>query len=224
MHVIIPVKSFARAKSRLGPLFDGAMRRELAGAMARSVLIELGRVKALGRVLVVTSEPEMMTTAPSLGAEAVWDGGSGGLNGALALAEEGLAPSRAGIAVVCADLPLFRAAEFEKMRAAHRALGREGVTVAADRAGTGTNVRMVTATDRFPYLYGPQSARLHWLAARSRGLPHGLFASPTLALDLDSPPDALQVLQARRSHDRHALAVSTILSTRLGQLTGDLHP
>jgi 2-phospho-L-lactate guanylyltransferase len=221
MQVIVPVKSFAHAKRRLGPVLDGAHRRQLAGVMARSVLVELKQVKAIGRILVVTSEPEMIATAQSVGVESLWDEGAGGLNGALAQAEDLLGSANAGIAVVCADLPFFRAAEFERMLCAHSELGPEGISVASDRACAGTNVRMVTADHRFPYLYGTQSALAHALEARKRGLPHQIFQSETLALDLDTPADAIEVFQAKGSYVDQAQAVKTILSSRLKEITGD---
>ncbi|MFD2676230.1 2-phospho-L-lactate guanylyltransferase [Camelimonas lactis] len=216
MHVIVPVKSFAHAKSRLSTVLDGALRRRLARAMARSVLVELAQVRAPGRILVVTSEPEMVEIAQSLGIESLRDGGVGGLNGALAEAEGWLGPADDGIAVVCADLPFFRAAEFERMRAAHAALGPTGVTIASDHAGAGTNVRMVTGAGRFPYLYGARSARAHTLAARKAGAPHQLFASETFALDLDTPADVARVFQTAAGQAGQAQAVRTILSSRPG--------
>lgn len=220
MNVIVPVKSFEHAKSRLGSILDGALRGQLAAIMARSVLSELGQIKALGRILTVTSEPTMIETATSLGIEVVWESDSSGLNCALAQAEAFFGGgARGGIAVVCADLPFFRAAEFERMLAAHESLGEEAVTLASDRTGTGTNVRMVTARDRFPYLYGENSAKAHALAARTRGLTHNLFASETFALDLDTPADAIEVVQTLG--DRPDQALTAILSARLKDITGD---
>lgn len=219
MNVIVPVKSFEHAKSRLGPILDGALRRQLAAIMARSVLSELRQVKALGRIVTVTSEPTMIETATSLGIEVVWESDSSGLNDALAQAEALLGGACVGIAVVCADLPFFRAGEFERMLAAHERLGAEAITIASDRTGTGTNVRMVTARDRFPYHYGENSAQAHALAARARGLIHHLFESETLALDLDTPADAIEVVQTRG--DRPDEALTAILSARLKDITGD---
>jgi 2-phospho-L-lactate/phosphoenolpyruvate guanylyltransferase len=221
MDVIVPVKCFAHAKSRLGPMFDGALRRQLARVMTRCVLTELKQVKGLGRILVVTSEPEMLETARSLGIEALWAVGAIGLNGALDHAEDKLAGC-AEIAIVCADLPFFRAAEFERMIVAHSELGPEAITLATDRAGTGTNVRMVRARARFPYLYGRESAQAHALAAQKRSLKHQVFESETLALDLDTPADAIQLFRSTVNNVDQARAVRTILSSHLREISGDV--
>lgn len=222
MDVIVPIKSFEHAKSRLGPILDGVLRRQLADTMARSVLGELKQVKALARILVVTSEPTMIRSAKSLGIEVLWEESGSGLNGALAQAEDLLGGAGHGIAVVCSDLPFFRAAEFERMLALHNELGTEAVTIARDRTGTGTNVRMVTAGCRFPYLYGENSAQAHALEAYASGLTHRLFESEALALDLDTPADAFEVFHAQGSRAEQASAVRTILSSPLKEITGDL--
>ena len=102
MNVIVPVKCFAHAKSRLGAMFDG-LRGQLAPVMARSVLTELKQVKGLGRTLVVTSELEMMETAQSLGIEPLWGAAATGLNAALGHAEDKLAEC----AEIAMSVPIF---------------------------------------------------------------------------------------------------------------------
>ena len=52
---ILPVKSFGRAKQRLGSAFGD--RPRLAAAMVGDVLDALGRVPGLDDLIVVTAEP-----------------------------------------------------------------------------------------------------------------------------------------------------------------------
>lgn len=220
MDVIVPVKCFTRAKSRLGPMFNSDLRQQLARVMALAVLTELKQVRGLGRILVITSEPEVMEWSQSLGVETLWDEGADGLNGALYHAEDHLGSVGTGIAVVCADLPFFRAAEFERMMAVHQTFGPDSVTIASDQAGVGTNVRMVTARSHFPYQFGPDSAQVHAIAARRRGMAYQLFDSETFALDLDTPASAVKVFRSRGNNVGHAQAVRSILS-RLSEISGD---
>lgn len=222
MDIIVPVKCFARAKSRLGPVFNGALRRQLARVMAQSVLAELGEVRGLGRILIVTSEMEMMETSRAAGIQALWDDGNGGLNGALARAEKMLGFPTSGVGVVSADLPFFRAAELERMIEAHEKLGREAVTIARDQAGTGTNVRLVSAHDRLPYLFGKNSAEAHARAARERGLAHQIFESATFALDLDTPANAIEAFRLKANNVDQARAVTALLSSGLSEISGEL--
>lgn len=197
MYVIVPVKSFAHAKSRLGPIFDHEIRRQLARAMARSVLAELALVRTLRRILVVSSEPEMEEFCRRAGLDYLRDDGTGGLNGALAAAETELRPAEGDpVAVVCADLPFFRAAEFERMLAVHAGLGPHGFTLASDGQRQGTNVRIASVPGGLPYRFGEDSAARHFREAARRGLPYRLFESDAFALDLDTPVNAFEV--ARR--------------------------
>src|SRR4051812_38193355 len=58
---ILPVKSFGRAKQRLGGAFPD--RPRLAGAMVADVLEALGRVAGLSDLIVVTAEPAAAAAA-----------------------------------------------------------------------------------------------------------------------------------------------------------------
>ena len=53
---VLPIKSFGRAKQRLGGAVEGVERRALAEAMAGDVLEALGSVRGLDGVIVVSSE------------------------------------------------------------------------------------------------------------------------------------------------------------------------
>ena len=196
MQVLVPVKSFAHAKSRLGPIFDSGVRRQLARAMAQSVLTELRLVSGLRRILVVSSEPEMREFCLAMGTDYLWDDGAGGLNGALAAGELELRPrDDEPLAVVCADLPFFRAAEFERILVAHAGLGPQGLTLASDQHRRGTNVRIATVPGGLPYRFGESSAPQHLREARRRGVPCQLFKSEAFALDLDTPHSVFDVVQ-----------------------------
>ena len=53
---VLPVKSFARAKQRLGASVDDPLRLELAGAMVADVLLALAQTSAIDLTIVVTRE------------------------------------------------------------------------------------------------------------------------------------------------------------------------
>ena len=56
---ILPVKSFATAKQRLGSLLGAGSRHALAQAMFQDVLASLRRVEGIERIVVVASEPSV---------------------------------------------------------------------------------------------------------------------------------------------------------------------
>src|SRR4051812_40864066 len=68
---ILPVKTFGRAKQRLGRAF--ADRPALAAAMVGDVLDALARVDGLDAVIVVTAEPGAANAAREAGADVVHD-------------------------------------------------------------------------------------------------------------------------------------------------------
>jgi 2-phospho-L-lactate guanylyltransferase len=196
MQVVVPVKAFARAKSRLGPIFDARTRERLARAMAQTILTELASIRDLRGILVVSSEPQMREFCHEFDIDFLWDDGRKGLNEALSVAERhlNLAPGQP-LAVVCADLPFFRASEFRQMAARHEQLGTQGLTIAADQYQLGTNVRIATAINGIPYRYGPNSAALHFEEAKKQGIACQFYSSEALELDLDTPTNVFDVVR-----------------------------
>src|SRR4051812_50080315 len=68
---ILPVKTFARAKQRLGTAVDAPDRSVLAAAMVGDVLAALGAVPALDDVVVVTAEARAAAAAREAGGHLV---------------------------------------------------------------------------------------------------------------------------------------------------------
>src|SRR4051812_2572282 len=68
---ILPVKSFGRAKQRLGGAFPD--RPRLAGAMLADVLAALERVPGLDELIVAPAEPAAAAAARESGAHVVHD-------------------------------------------------------------------------------------------------------------------------------------------------------
>src|SRR4051812_22218624 len=92
---ILPVKSFGRAKQRLGAAFPD--RPALAAAMVSDVLAALARVEGLDGVLVVTAEPAAAEAAREAGALVIHDPEESGQSAA---AVRGLAQADAGRALL----------------------------------------------------------------------------------------------------------------------------
>src|SRR3954470_18549630 len=136
---ILPVKSFGRAKQRLGTAFPD--RPALAAAMVSDVLEALGRVETLSGVIVVTAEAFAADAAREAGAEVVPDPAEAGQSAAVAL---GIAHADADrVLLVPGDCPALDPDEVTKLLA-HTA----PVVIVPDRHGTGTNA--VVARPRPP--------------------------------------------------------------------------
>lgn len=181
--VILPVKSFAGAKQRLGDTFDGARRAALAAAMVQDVLVELERA-ALGPLIVVSGESQV----PAGDAEIVVDEREEGQSAAALL---GLARARERgcerALLVPGDCPLIDGGELRELAVRAESLD---VAIVPDRHRTGTNGLALPADGTFEPQFGPGSRARHVGQAQAKGLRHEVIRVPGLELDVDTGEDA----------------------------------
>jgi 2-phospho-L-lactate guanylyltransferase len=175
--VLVPVKSFSRAKVRLAPALPPAEREALARSMADVVVRAAGTLP----VAVVCDDDDVSAWAVARGIDVVWTPGLG-LNGAVEAGVQRLAESGfAHVVVAHADLPraddLAWVADFP------------GITLVPDRHNDGTNVIGVPVDAGFRFSYGPGSFARHVAAARSLPVPMRVVRDDKLAWDVDVPDD-----------------------------------
>lgn len=131
---IIPVRSFADGKSRLqGVPTDTAA---LTAAFLTD-LINAGRTcPDIDEVIVVSPDPIVQRHASDLGARALPDGSTTGINGAIEVAREQLPPG-APVAAILGDTPCLGADELTAVLtdAAHHS-----TSFVPDTAGTGSTI------------------------------------------------------------------------------------
>src|SRR4051812_5569183 len=99
--VVMPVKSFARAKARLATVLDEQARSDLARSMAERVLAAAGSLP----VTIACDDDEVAAWARSRGASVAWTPDTD-LNGAVTAAVASLDAGR--VVVAHADLPKAR--------------------------------------------------------------------------------------------------------------------
>ncbi|TML38415.1 MAG: 2-phospho-L-lactate guanylyltransferase [Actinobacteria bacterium] len=177
--VLVPVKSFRRAKLRLAPALDGPERAALARAMAERVLHATGGLPCA----VVCDDPEVAAWALAQGAGVVWQPGRG-LDRAVQSGVARLGAAGAVQVIVAhADLPLATDVSFTARFA--------GVTLVPDRREDGTNVACVPVAAGFRFAYGPGSFARHQAEAVRLGLALRIARQAQLAWDVDVPDDLL---------------------------------
>ncbi|MFJ9590909.1 2-phospho-L-lactate guanylyltransferase [Streptomyces acidicola] len=182
--VVLPVKPFHQAKSRLAPWL-GTSRQDFARAFFQDTLEAVLRTAGVAQVLVVTHDREAAAQANSRGATAVSDHPSRGLNAAIRIAAshaETLAANRP-IAVLTADLPALRSTELDDVLVSASAHDR---TFLADHNREGTTL---LAASR-PRWLNPAFER----GSRSRHRRGGAFEitdleAVSVRLDVDTPDD-----------------------------------
>lgn len=186
--VVLPVKPFVRAKSRLAPVLPAAEREMLAEKMFRHGLEVLTTTRQIAGVLVVSRDTKALAMAREYGVNTVQESGAPELNVALLRTSEHVRRLGAeGVLVVPSDLPMYTSADIEQVL--H--LGRYHMTVVItpDRNDNGTNALLVTPPGLIPYSFGPGSFRRHVELAEQAGASVKILRSERLGLDLDTPAD-----------------------------------
>jgi 2-phospho-L-lactate guanylyltransferase len=185
---VLPVKAFARGKSRLGGVLSDPLRAAFARDLFDHVVSALSAVPRIRGIVVVTDDHEVGERARQQGLTVVADPEERTL---AAVVDRGLDEVRrlgGSAALVCmADLPRLVSAEVE---AVIDALGEHAVVVVPDLAEAGTNVLCTAPPLAFPSRFGRADSFVQHLAqARSHGHEPLTLRLPGLAFDVDGPED-----------------------------------
>jgi 2-phospho-L-lactate/phosphoenolpyruvate guanylyltransferase len=183
---VLPVKPFDDAKSRLAPVLDAGQRRALARELMQKSLDALLACKAIGYVLVVSSDVEALSLATQRGALTLAETGSG-LNAALEEARlQVIEVGATSLLVLASDLPLLATSDVEAIvTAGHDA----DVVIAPDRRGEGTNALLLRPADAIEFSFGLASSQRHAALAVEAGHSYRELKLSGLAFDIDLPED-----------------------------------
>lgn len=188
--VVVPVRSFEGAKSRLGAVLDAEERHDLVERLlARTVSAALG-APGVAEVVVVSPDPEVLDAAARLGARGVRQLHPG-LNAALEEARDTVTAGR--LLVLPGDLPGVTPGAVAEVLAAGARAGSPSVVVVPDRHGRGTNALLLDPPDVIETAFGGDSRAAHDLLAAASDAAHVELEGGPLALDLDTPDDLLEV-------------------------------
>lgn len=190
MTVVIPVRSFEGAKSRLGAVLDAEERRDLVERLLRRGVDAALATPGVAEVLVVSPDPEVLAVAAAAGARPVLQS-SRGLNPALQEARDA-APGAVRMLVIPGDLPTVSPAALASLLAAGNAVGSPSVVLATDRHGRGTNALLLDPPDVIDPAFGGDSRAGHaWLASSADAA--FVEVPGVLSLDVDTADDLLLV-------------------------------
>ena len=188
---LIPVKDFARGKSRLDVL-DAHERERFARGLFDHVLAAVMECDELAGVAIVTDSDAVAELARKCGAVAIPDTPSASLGGIVDAALDALAARGAyGVVVVMSDLPCV---EPDELRAMVRELRGHDVVVAPDLRDEGTNALALRLPGRGPTSFGnARSFAMHCERAAMRGARLSVQRSAGLGFDVDVPSDLEQL-------------------------------
>jgi 2-phospho-L-lactate guanylyltransferase len=184
--VLVPLKSFTMAKTRLEDFFTPAERADLSRWMATRVLAAAAPLECI----VVCDDREVAAFAREHGAAVHWTPGSD-LNRALSSAVGAMQTRGVDRVVIAAgDLPFAHDLGTPEVLSGSPLQPGE-VLVVGDRHNDGTNVMSFSTADPVTPSYGPGSLRRHVTRARRSGLAVREVYDEALAWDIDTHQDLL---------------------------------
>ncbi len=189
---VIPVKTFDRAKSRLGLGKDKTAA--LCTLMLNEVLSALADSSSISSILIVSREPAAESAALEFGAELIRDNSESGVNNAVALgAEHPMARELDGLLVIPQDIPLLMSSDVDTLvRLSNKP---PCVTLVPSRLLDGTNALLRAPSNSMPTRYDEGSYRMHMEEARKHNLNPMLVYQRRIMADIDSIDDVKYCLQ-----------------------------
>ncbi|RTR01494.1 2-phospho-L-lactate guanylyltransferase [Halomonas nitroreducens] len=199
--IVIPVKDFGEAKSRLGQVLAPDRRSALARRLCERTLAFFRERLPEHDLLVVTASPVIDDLARRYDAAVLREPRPRGLSTAATLAAEW--SRRRGYAaqlLVPADIAHLDEAELRELLGAPRPGPSVLICPASDG---GTNALLTSPPDVLPFCFGERSSEAHRQAAHQRGVPYRILDLDHLRFDLDTPEDldTLDTLVRQHSGD-----------------------
>lgn len=190
LWLIIPIKPLGEGKSRLATTLTPDLRAELSQQWLTHVLQVAMQWGYFAGIAVISRDSRLLSWVAALGAYPVEERGDD-LNAAVEQARaEAIRRGAKAVLMLPSDLPLLTNADLDNLY--HLALSGDGVILAPSQDG-GTNALLLRPPHAIPYAFGEGSFTRHIELATAAGLPHAVYNSETLALDIDHPEDLLQI-------------------------------
>lgn len=183
---LVPIKEFARAKSRLGGTLTAQQCADLAACMAGDVITALLECEPVARVTCLGAGEQMEAFVTSRGCSFIGEIPGAGLSANLDLAARQLQDAGARtLLVLPGDLPMLESADIGTLLAKHKG----GLTVCPARRDGGTNALIVSPPTGIRFRFGESSCARHVEAAKVAGLEHRTVHAPAFECDIDTPDD-----------------------------------
>lgn len=217
LHVVVPVRSLASGKARLGGTIDAEERETLIRGMLRRTLALLSDWPACRAIHLVSADPDLLV-------ETVVDlptpirpllQRAGGLNEALLLGRDAaLAAGATAVLMLPADLPLLSVEALDRLlEAADAALaagsGGPVVVIAPSDVRKGTNALLLSPPAVIQPCFGLDSFEAHLRAAARADAALQVVADPSLGFDVDTPED-LEHLESPLMRELSGLGASPV--------------
>lgn len=191
---LVPVKTFARAKTRLGSLLTREECAQLAAQMLLDVLRALNATPLISGITLFGNEPQLAALSAGSGAQLLPEPPGDDYRKALGDVAAGLAAQGVRhLLVLPGDLPTLSAADVTQLLESHTG----GISLCPATRDGGSNALLLSPPTAIPFLYGPDSAKRHLEAARTMGVAARHTELAGFARDIDTPDDVHWLLEQR---------------------------
>ncbi len=192
--LLIPVKSIAAAKQRLGQALDQVHRSQFAEAMLRDVMIAASGVKDRLDTFLVTADPQAKTMAAEFDFGVIEDTRNESETVAIEIATDWCVRHHYDVSVVVpGDIPLITGAELNRVL---DSAPEEGAVLvpAYDRRGSNCILRRPACI--IPLRFGNDSFLPHCEAMKQTGKQLVILEMPGIGLDVDNPHELELLMQS----------------------------
>ncbi|HEY6283321.1 MAG TPA: 2-phospho-L-lactate guanylyltransferase [Nitrososphaerales archaeon] len=190
--ILIPVKS-RRAKSRPSKQLSYSQRRQLTLLMLKDLLDVFKRSNLIRACFVVSPDDEVLSIAKRSGAGIVREERDRGVNAAVA---RGMRETDSEtVMVIPSDLPFLVSSDLRRLLGL-KSLGLK-VVMSPSMGFDGTNALLFSRKTPIPLSYDNNSFWAHLESAGSASLSVGIYSSPGVVFDVDSPEDFMALGRAK---------------------------
>lgn len=214
---ILPVKPFNDAKERLSTGLSPEQRQLMARAMVRDVFAALAQCRELDGVVVISAEPTIAELAGDVATAVLADERTGHSDAASRGVSWALDNEFERVVMIPGDCPLLDPRELDDLLLRCQD-DRIEFAIVPDRMGTGTNALVIQPPSAVAPAFGPGSRARHVALGLAAGVRVAEIEVPTLALDLDTADDLMELAERVAQPDHEAInteqAIAAILTDR----------
>ena len=211
--VLIPAKRVSSAKQRLASSLSPQQRAELIWAMLGDVAAAVNGAAAPDRIVLISSDPELLGQARVHGWEAIEEEAQVSESQSVDYASTILKETGVGVVLrIPLDVPLIRSQDVDQLMDAE--VGSPNALLVPSRDGRGTNALLRRPPDAFPSRFGPGSLAHHCREAARAGVPLTIVENVRVALDLDEMVDLTDFWSLGRDTATGRYLAATGLLTR----------
>jgi 2-phospho-L-lactate guanylyltransferase len=186
ISVVVPIKAFTSAKTRLSARYDADQRACLAQVSAERVLVAVADCPAIDHRIAVVDSNAAAKMALYHGFEVLQRTDIYGQNAAVGAGfHRAMQRGATNVLTVSADVPLLRPEDIVEMLKPKPPV----LVMVSDREGLGTNALRLDPAIDLRLQFGPGSLALHRREAADLKLRVKVIDNPRVRIDLDVPED-----------------------------------